>query len=69
MYDIGTKFIRTTGKARKDIETITDILTTTNSKGDIVSIRYVATHSFMGQIITDKDIPSSTIARAKIITK
>ena len=68
-YVIGTKFIRSTGKQRKDVETVTDILTTTNSKGELVSTRYVATHDFMGQVVTDSDIPASTIARAKIITK
>lgn len=63
---IGTRFIRR-GTKRKDIETVTDIYTTYNSKGEVVSIRYVATHEFMGQVITDHDIVKTTILRSKII--
>ena len=65
-YPIGLRFIRATGK-RKDVETITDILTTTNNKGEVVSIRYVAAHDFAGQTVMDRDIPPSTIARSKIL--
>lgn len=63
---IGTRFIRRNSK-RKDIETVVDILTTTNLKGEIVSVRYVATHEFMGQIVTDSDIVKTTILRSEII--
>ena len=63
---IGTKFIRR-GSKRKDIETVTDILTTYNSKGEIVHIRYVATHEFMGQVVTDSDIVKTIILRSEII--
>jgi hypothetical protein len=64
--EIGTKFIRRSSK-RRDIETVTDILTTYNSKGEVVAIRYVATHEFMGQLITDSDIVKTTILRSEII--
>ncbi|MCK9442545.1 MAG: hypothetical protein M0Q13_14140 [Methanothrix sp.] len=64
--EIGTKFIRRTSK-RRDIETVTDILTTYNSKDEIVAIRYVATHKFMGQLVTNSDIVKTTILRSEII--
>lgn len=61
---IGLKFIRPHTK-RKDVETITDILKTYNSKGELVRTRYVATHDFMGQMITDGDIVIVSIQRAE----
>lgn len=63
---IGTRFIRATGRER-NVETVTDVLTTTNSKGEVVSVRYVATHEFCGQTITDYDVPRATLARAEIV--
>ena len=62
IYPIGTQFIKQ-GRKRKDIETVVDILTTTNSKGEVVAIRYIATHDFMGQKIADRDVVGTTIAR------
>lgn len=61
---IGLKFVRPHTK-RKDVETITDILSTYNSKGELVRTRYVATHEFMGQQIADSDIVIVTIQRAE----
>lgn len=60
-YAIGTKFI-TGGKAKRAC-TVTDILKTYNSAGELVGTRYVATHEFMGQIVTDRDVCSVTIAK------
>ena len=37
---------------RKDIHTVVDILTTTNSKGEVVQIQAKAEHDFMGQKVT-----------------
>ena len=34
-----------------------------NAKNELVSIRYVATHEFMGQTVTDHDVCEATIAR------
>lgn len=45
--------------------TIVDILKTYNSKNELVKIRYVATHIFSGQLVTDYDVLDSTIARGK----
>jgi hypothetical protein len=42
--------------------TITDILYTTNNDGELVKIRYIATHELMGQTVTDNDVVETTIA-------
>jgi len=65
-FKIGTRFIRRKTK-RQDVETIIDIYTTTNSKGEIVRIRYVAELDFMGQAVIDFDVYDSTIALSKIV--
>ena len=61
MYKIGTKY-KSAGK-RKDICTVVDILKTYNNAGDLVKVRYVSEHNFMGQKVTDYDVCSATIAR------
>jgi hypothetical protein len=60
-FNVGTTFL-SSGK-RKDTCTVTDILRTYNSAGDLVNLRYVATHPFMGQLVTDYDVVETTIAR------
>jgi len=60
-YPIGTKFTPI-GKHATEC-TVTDMLTTRNLAGEIVSIRYVATHIFMGQTVTDRNVIPTTIAR------
>jgi len=60
-FPIGTQY-RTRNK-RKDLCTVTDQLTTTNAKGETVSIRYVATHEFCGQTVTDYDVVEASISR------
>ena len=64
-HAIGTKFIRNMSK-RKDIETVVDILTTTNLSGDVVKIRYICSHDFLGQQVLDYDVNAVTIARGLI---
>lgn len=59
-FPIGTRF-RTRGKHPR-ICTVTDLLTTTNHAGQVVHHRYVATHEFAGQTITDRDVVETTIA-------
>ena len=49
----------------KRLCTIQDILTTTNLCGEIVSIRYVSTHDFLGQKVTNSDVVETTIVMAK----
>lgn len=64
MYAIGTKFM-TGGKSPKQC-VVTDIYTTTNSAGEVVRVRYVATHSFLGQVVADYDVCDVTIAKGLI---
>ena len=56
---IGRKYIKR-GK-RKDECTVVDKLTTTNIAGEVVKVRYVTTHEFMGQTITESDVLLTTI--------
>lgn len=58
-YPIGTKF-KTRGKAPR-ICTVVDVLRTYNSKNELVSVRYVASHNFMGQEVFDRDVVGTTI--------
>jgi hypothetical protein len=66
-FQIGQKFA-TRGKHPR-ICTVTDILKTYNSKGELVKIRYVAEHDFLGQIVTDHDVVETTIAMGAIVEK
>jgi hypothetical protein len=59
-FAIGQQFY-TRGKVRQ-LCTIVDILSTYNANGELVRIRYVATHEFMGQLVHDYDVPDSTVA-------
>lgn len=61
-FPIGTLYLaRSSGEKR--LCTVVDHLTTTNSKGDVVKIRYVSTHVFCGQTVSDHDVLDTTIAR------
>ena len=62
IFSIGTTY----KPVRKHTYTVTiiDRLTTRNENGEIVSIRYVGTHEFCGQLVTDSNIPEIEIARA-----
>lgn len=66
-FSIGQQF-KTRGKAPK-LCTIVDILSTYNAIGDLVSIRYVATHEFCDQTITDRDVVETTIAMGLLDTR
>ena len=61
IYPIGTKYTPI-GKVKREC-TIIDILKTYNNAGELVKIRYIATHDFMGQTVTDNDVIGTTIAR------
>ena len=63
LFPIGYKYVA--NNKRKDVCTVVDYLTTTNKNGDIVGFRYVATHVFLGQVVTDYDVVHFTIQRAK----
>lgn len=60
-FPIGTTF-RSSGKVQR-VCTVVDFHVTRNLAGEIVRARYVATHEFMGQTITERDIAETTIAR------
>ena len=62
LYPVGTKY---TPKRKHSQEcTIVDIHKTYNLAGELVKLRYVATHEFCGQTVMDTDVISTTIARA-----
>lgn len=58
-FAIGTKF-NTRGKNPR-LCTVVDILRTYNNADELVEIRYLATHEFCGQTITEK-VVGTTIA-------
>ncbi len=63
-FEIGTKY--QSRNSRKDICTVVDILKTYNSQGELVQIRYVTTHSFLGQTVKNSDVVATTIAMGLI---
>lgn len=60
-YPIGTQYL-SSGKCPR-ICTVVDHHFTYNSKNELIKMRYVATHNFMGQEITDCDVVAVSIAR------
>jgi hypothetical protein len=60
LFPIGTQF--TTRHKHPKTCVVVDRLTTRNESGDIVSLKYVCTHQFMGQTLTSYDVPETTIA-------
>ncbi len=64
-YKIGTQYM-TRGRYKK-LCTVSDILKTYNHKGELVSIRYVSLHSFMGQVIADYDVVDATITNGLLL--
>jgi hypothetical protein len=58
-YAIGQQYW-TRGKGSR-LCTVIDIHTTYNVAGNVVKLRYVATHEFMGQVVTDSDVPELSI--------
>jgi hypothetical protein len=59
-FKIGTTF-KPIGKGY--VCTVTDILTTLKSSGEVHRVCYVATHLFCGQTVSNFDVPEATIAR------
>ena len=45
-----------------------DVHVTRNLAGELVRVRYVSTHEFMGQVVRAVDVSDSTIARGLIST-
>lgn len=65
-YPIGTEFV-TRGKHPLLCEVV-DFHVTRNLAGEIVRERYVATHQFCGQTVTDYEVVAVTIARGLVET-
>jgi hypothetical protein len=59
-FPIGTKY-KPRGK-HANVCTITDHLTVTNSKGEIVKVYYQSEHLFCEQIVTNYEVVDTTIA-------
>ena len=59
LHPIGTQF--KTRHKHPRLCTVIDIYTTYNSTGDVVKIRYVATHNCLGQQVVDYDVVQTTI--------
>lgn len=63
-FKIGQQY-RTQGKHPR-LGTVIDILRTYNHADELVRIRYVVSHLFCGQTVTDHDVCETTIARGAI---
>lgn len=59
-YAVGHKFTTRGREPRQCI--VTDVWSTFNTAGELVKVRYVTKHFFMGQIVTDCDVCETTIA-------
>jgi len=59
-YRVGTKF-KTRGRHPREC-TVIDIWKTYNTAGELVRIRYVATHEIMSRLVIDYDVLETTIA-------
>lgn len=66
-YQLGTQF-KTRGKHPR-VMTVVDMWKTYNAQGELVRVRYVATYELMGQVVTDYDVPATTIAMGIINDK
>ncbi len=64
-FPIGTQYMQRYGKGKADFRicTVSDHMTLTNSKGEVVRRYYQAQHTFAGQLLTDPDVADTTIAR------
>lgn len=63
-FKIGTQYL-SSGKHKK-LCTVQDILKTYNSKNELVDVRYVSSHLYMGQMVRDYDVCKVTIQRGLI---
>lgn len=61
----GTQYLPA-GQKRPKIHTVTDVFTTRNLAGELVSIKYVSEHDFLGQKLKGYDIADATIARGLV---
>ena len=59
-YGVGTTYV-TRGKSPR-VCTVVDTYITHNLRGEVVKVRYVSAHEFLGQTVTNKDVCETTIA-------
>lgn len=64
LIEIGTRF-RQDGRRFARICTVVDILKTYNHKGELVTIRYLAEHEIMGQMVRD-NVCAVTVLKNKV---
>jgi len=60
-FPIGTRYW--SRGQHKRLCTVVDVHSTYNRLGQLVKLRYVSQHEFLGQIVTDEDVVEVTIAR------
>lgn len=61
-YPIGTQYLPM-GRKNAKVCTITECFKTYDSKGNLVRTFYESKHDFMGQVVTNRDVSETTIAR------
>lgn len=61
---IGVQY-KTRGKHPK-LCTVVDEHTTYNRAGDVVKVAYVATHEFLGQIVSERDVCQTSILMGEV---
>jgi hypothetical protein len=62
---IGVQY-KTRGKHPK-LCTVVDQHTTYNIAGDVVKVTYVATHEFLGQVVTDNYVGQTSILMGEVL--
>ena len=67
LYNIGFTYIHKRPKQKPIEKTIVDIYKTYNNVNELVKVRYVVSHNFLGQTVTEHDVIHTTIAR--MVTK
>jgi hypothetical protein len=65
---IGTKYYerKSNGKKNEKISTVIDILSTYNSKGELIRTRYIASRDYLGQDLINYDVVGTTILMSLI---
>ena len=56
-YSIGQQY--TAKNKRKDVCTVIDILSTYNAAGDLVSVKYLCSHMFLGQVVKHEEVQAT----------
>ncbi len=64
-FPVGTQF-KTRGKHPR-VCTIVDRWSTFNLEGELVQVRYVATHQVGGQTVTDRDVCQASVSMGLMI--